>query len=215
MCNLYTATASVAEVARTFDAQVPLPFNMAGDILPGRPGMVVREQDGGRILQSMVWGFPLRLKSMRPESRPKPVNNIADLRKPMWVGLARKPEWRCLIPLTGFAEAEGPSGARTRTWFGVRDEPIFAWAGLWRQSAEWGDVFAGVMTECNEAIRPVHDRMPVLLQRHEYQTWLRGSFDEVAALQDRCFPDALITMKRTEELWIQRTPLSSTAGWLI
>lgn len=55
----------------------------------------------------------------------------------MSVGLARKPEWRCLIPLTGFAEGEGSQGAKTRTWFSVRDQPIFAWAGLRRDSAEW------------------------------------------------------------------------------
>jgi len=77
MCNLYTATKSATEVAALFKAQVPLPFNIPSDILPGRPGMVVREQEGGRILQSMVWGFPLRLKSMKPGSKPKPVNNIA------------------------------------------------------------------------------------------------------------------------------------------
>ena len=128
MCNLYTATKSAAEVAALFRAQVPLPFNIPSDILPGRPGMVVREQEGGRILQSMVWGFPLRLKTMKPGSKPKPVNNIADLRKPMWMGLARKPEWRCLIPVTRFAEAEGEKGSKTRTWFGVRDQPMFAWA---------------------------------------------------------------------------------------
>ena len=204
MCNLYTATASVTEVARTFDAQIPMPFNTPGDILPGRPGMVVREEQGTRILQAMVWGFPLRTRTMRPESKPKPVNNIADLTKPMWSGLARKPEWRCLIPVTAFAEAEGPRGARTRTWFGVRDEPVFAWAGLWRQSAEWGDVYAGVMTECNAAIRPVHDRMPVLLTRDDHEAWLHGSIDDIAALQARCFPDELITMRRTSDLWIDR-----------
>jgi putative SOS response-associated peptidase YedK len=138
MCNLYTATKSASEVAALFRAQVPLPFNIPSDILPGRPGMVVREESGQRILQSMVWGFPLRLKSMKPGSKPKPVNNIADLKKPMWIGLARKPEWRCLIPVTRFAEAEGEKGSKTRTWFGVRDQPMFAWAGLWRKSIEWG-----------------------------------------------------------------------------
>jgi len=62
--------------------------------------MVVREDHGVRTLQSMVWGWPVRLKGMKPDSKPKPVNNIADLRKPFWMGAARKPEWRCLIPLT-------------------------------------------------------------------------------------------------------------------
>jgi len=112
----------------------------------------------------MVWGFPLRLKAMKPESKPRPVNNIADLSKPMWIGLARQPQGRCLIPLTGFAEPAGPKGAKTRTWVTVKGQPIFAWGGLWRESAEWGPVYSGAMADCNEAIRPLHDRMPVLLQ---------------------------------------------------
>jgi putative SOS response-associated peptidase YedK len=86
----------------------------------------------------------------------------------------------------------------------VKDQPIFAWAGLWRQSAEWGDVYSGVMTDCNEAIRPVHDRMPVLLQPDEYDHWLHGSFDDVLAFRNRCFPDDLIEINRTSELWSKR-----------
>lgn len=201
MCNLYTVRKSAAEVAAHFGVSDPTQSNAPEEIYPGYPGMVVREADGTRILQSMVWGFPLRLKTMKPDAKPKPVNNIADLAKPMWSGLARKPQWRCLIPLTHFAEAEGPKGAMTRTWFSVKDEPIFAWAGLWRVSAEWGPVYSGVMTNCNEAIRPVHDRMPVLLHRDEYDLWLRGSFEDALALKERCFPDALIEMTRTAELW--------------
>lgn len=201
MCNLYTARKSAAEVTAHFRVSNPVASNAPDEVYPGTPGLVVREQEGARVMQSMIWGFPLRLKGMKPESKPKPVNNIADLRKNMWVGLARKPEWRCLIPLTAFAEAEGPKGAKTRTWFSVKDQPIFAWAGLWRPSAEWGPVYAGAMTECNEAIRPVHDRMPVLLQPSEYDRWLNGSFDDTLAFQERCFPDELIDMSRTSEPW--------------
>jgi hypothetical protein len=53
--------------------------------------MVVREKAGERIMQSMTWGFPRRLKSMSPTAKPKPANNIADLQKPMWKGLAATP----------------------------------------------------------------------------------------------------------------------------
>ncbi len=214
MCNLYTVRKSAAEVAAHFGVSAPASFNTPDETLPGYPGMVVREEAGGRALQSMVWGFPVRLKTMKPESKPKPVNNIADLRKGMWIGLARKPEWRCLIPVTAFAEAEGPKGAKTRTWFSVKDQPVFAWAGLWRKSAEWGDVHSGVMTDCNEAIRPVHDRMPVLLLPDEYDRWLNGSFDDVVGFQDRCFPDKLIEMTRTDELWVKRRVAAEAATLL-
>jgi len=176
--------------------------------------MVVREEAGARILQSMTWGFPLRLKGMSPTAKPKPVNNIADLAKPMWKGLAAKPHWRCLIPLTGFAEAEGPKGAKTRTWFTVKDQPIFAWAGLWRVSDEWGPVYSGVMTDCNGAIRPVHDRMPVLLMPDDHDRWLNGSFDDALAFQARCFSDDLIEMTRTDELWVKRKAAAEPATLL-
>jgi putative SOS response-associated peptidase YedK len=212
MCNLYRMTKGVAEVARLFGAPVPtLTSNTPEETYPGYPGLVVREENGTRSVQSMTWGFPLRLKTMAPTAKPKPVNNIADLRKGMWIGLARKPQWRCLIPFTQFAEAEGPRGGKTRTWFSVKDQAIAAWAGLWRVSDEWGPVYSGVMTDCNEAIRPVHDRMPVLLMPDEWDRWLAGSFDDALAIQERCFPDELIEMERTAEPWVKRGAYSSSS----
>jgi putative SOS response-associated peptidase YedK len=207
MCNLYTVRASAAEVAAHFGVSEQLASNASQDVYPATPGLVVREDQGRRILQSMAWGFPLRLKSMSPTAKPKAVNNIADLTKPMWKGLAAKPQWRCLIPLTHFAEAEGPKGAKTRTWFSIKDQPIFAWAGLWRLSDEWGSVYSGVMTDCNKAIRPIHDRMPVLLHVGEYDQWLHGNFHDTVAFQTRCFPDDLIEIERTSEFWVQRKPV--------
>ena len=205
MCNLYTTKASAAEIAAHFKARMPTLFNAPpSEVYPGAPGLVVREDESGRILQSMTWGFPLRLKSMKPGTKPKPVNNIADLSSFMWRFIAAKPEHRCLIPLTGFCEAEGEKGAKTRTWFSVRERPIFAWAGMWKDSHEWGPVYAGLMTDCNAAVRPVHDRMPVLLHEEDHDLWLRGSLEEAMRFQARCFPDALIAMERTSEPWIKR-----------
>jgi putative SOS response-associated peptidase YedK len=189
MCNLYTVRKSAAEVAAHFGVRNPIASNAPEEVYPGTPGMVVREAGKERIVQSMAWGFPLRLKGMSPTAKPKPVNNIADLSKPMWKGLAAKPQWRCLIPLTGFAEAEGPKGSKTRTWFNVKDQPIFAWAGLWRVSDEWGPVYSGVMTDCNEAIRPIHDRMPVLLHSDEYDQWLQGTYDDALKVRAADLPE--------------------------
>ena len=215
MCNLYTVRASATEVASHFDVSDLFATNAAEEVYPGAPGIVVREEHGRRILQSMTWGFPLRLKTMSPTAKPKPVNNIADLAKPMWKGIASKPHWRCLIPLTHFAEAEGSKGSKTRTWFNVKGQPIFAWAGLWRVSDEWGPVYSGVMTNCNEAIRPIHDRMPVLLQPSEYNLWLHGSFDDALEVQALCFPNELIERERTSELWVKRKATAAAAGDLL
>lgn len=213
MCNLYTVRKSAAEVAAHFGVANPVESNAGDEVYPGYPGVVVREDGGRRVMQSMGWGFPLRLRDMKPESKPKAVNNIADLRKNMWVGLGRKPQWRCLIPVTEFAEAEGAKGSKTRTWFNVKGQPIFAWGGLWRVSDEWGPVYSGAMTDCNEAIRPVHDRMPVLLMPDEYDRWLNGSFEDLISFQERRFPEALIEMTRTSDPW-NKPRVSATASLL-
>lgn len=207
MCNLYTNRKSAAEVAAHFRARMPTLFNLGeGEVYPGGRGMVVREEAGERVLEAMTWGFPLAQKSKKTGQpiKPKPVNNIANLGGYPWKFIAHLSENRCLIPLTGFCEAEGEWGSKTRTWFAMKGQPIFAWAGMWKMSDEWGAVYSGLMTDCNEVVRPVHNRMPVLLHEEDYESWLRGSLDDVMAFQGRCFPDELTEMNRTSDPWFRR-----------
>lgn len=207
MCNLYTTRASAAEIAAHFQAAIPNLFNAGeGEVYPGGQGMVVREQDGERIVDSMVWGWPLPQKSKKTGNpiKPKPVNNIANLDGWPWKMIAGRQDRRCIIPLTGFCEAEGEWGSKTRTWFTVHEQPIFAWAGMWDHSQEWGDWYSGLMTDCNETVRPVHNRMPVLLHTDEWDQWLHGSLDDVRAFRDRCFPAELTLMERTQDPWFRK-----------
>ncbi|WP_246617933.1 SOS response-associated peptidase family protein [Rhizobium populisoli] len=60
------------------------------------------------------------------------------------------------------------------------------------------------MTNANEAIEPVHNRMPVLLHKDEYEQWLHGSFDDARAFEERTFPPELLAMDRTTELWSKK-----------
>ena len=85
MCNLSAVRKSPAEVASHFGVRNPILSNAPEEAYPGTPGLVVRKESGERVMQSMTWGFPLRLKSMSPTAKPKPVNNIADLNKSLLV----------------------------------------------------------------------------------------------------------------------------------
>lgn len=60
------------------------------------------------------------------------------------------------------------------------------------------------MTGSNAAVRPVHDRMPVLLLPEGYNRWLRRSLEDIIPLQERAFPDELIDIRRTSELWMKK-----------
>ena len=54
---------------------------------------------------------------------------------------------RCLVPVSEWAEAEGEKGHKTRTWYGVPGMEVFAVAGLWRPTEEWGDAYTLVMVD--------------------------------------------------------------------
>jgi putative SOS response-associated peptidase YedK len=187
------------EVARLFDASSSEPGNAGTDVYPGYPGYVVAR---GRVRQ-MTWGFPLVLKGERGQPlKPRPVNNTRadELDSFMWrFGFAER---RCLIPVTEFAEAEGGKGAKTRTWFALPDHPVFAVAGIWRDTDEWGPAYSMVMTQACTHVVDVHDRMPVILRRQDWSDWLDGPSDN-ARLLCQPYPE-LMVVNRTADPWVRR-----------
>ncbi|QIK78032.1 SOS response-associated peptidase [Sphingomonas piscis] len=108
-------------------------------------------------------------------------------------------ERRCLA----FAEAEGEKGAKTRTWFTLPDEDVFAVAGIWRDTPEWGLAYSMVMTEACIHVADVHDRMPVILKRERWADWLDGP-PEAASLFCRPYPDLMVCDRTTDNL-VRRT----------
>jgi putative SOS response-associated peptidase YedK len=94
---------------------------------------------------------------------------------------------RCLIPADGFYEwRQDPEGKRP-VWFSRPGEPgsaLFAFAGIWarleRDDAEPLTSCALITCEPNDLVRPVHDRMPVVLDPAVEATWI----DPDAAVDD-------------------------------
>jgi putative SOS response-associated peptidase YedK len=144
--------------------------------------MVVRNADGRRVREAMTWGFPRRLKTMKPTSKPLKVNNTRDdkLDTPFWKDSFAKR--RCLIPVTAWAEAEGEAGKMTKTWYSLPDTELITVAGIWRNTVEWGDAYAMVMTEACSQMQEVHDRMPIILEADEWDQWMLGTPDEAKEL---------------------------------
>ncbi|WP_206365672.1 hypothetical protein [Sphingomonas sp. AAP5] len=54
MCNLDTARKSAVEVAAHFRVSNPVASNSGENVYPSTPGVVVREADGQRMMQSMA-----------------------------------------------------------------------------------------------------------------------------------------------------------------
>ncbi len=196
MCNLYKMSRTVDEVARLFKAISGPPGNAGDTVYPGYPGYVVAE---GSVRQ-MTWGFPLVTKGKSGQLlKPKPVNNA---RTDKLEGGFWRPSFqarRCVIPVTGFCEAEGEKGAKTRTWFSLPEQEIFAVAGIWRNTVEWGLAYSMVMTEACTHVQGIHDRMPAILPPIDWECWLEGSPEDALRL---CRPyQSRMMVDRTLERW--------------
>ena len=83
---------------------------------------------------------------------------------------------RCLVAADGFYEWQ-KAGRRKQPYFiRMRDDRPFAFAGLW-ESWEGPDHSAIesctlLTTDANDLVRPIHDRMPVILAPEDYGQWL-------------------------------------------
>ena len=199
ICNLYRMTKATAEIAKLFRATPNARANLGSEVYPGYPGLVVADGQA----RSMIWGLPLVLSGKQGQPlKPKPVNNARTdkLSTSFWRDSFEKR--RCLIPMTAWAEAEGPKGAMSRTWLSLPGQEVFAAAGIWRPTQEWGEAYAMVMTECCEQTAEVHDRMPVLVSPDHQDEWLSGSWDSAIGL---CKPwSGDVAIERTADPWFAR-----------
>lgn len=196
MCNLYRMTKGTAEVAKLFAVEADPGINIATELYPGYPGLVVAD---GRA-QAMNWGFPLVLTGkQRQKLRPKPVTNARDdkLLTAFWRDSFT--HRRCIVPVTQWAEPQGKAGQMTRSWYSLPDTEVIAVAGLWRQAAEWGNCYTMVMVESSPQMAEVHDRMPVILRDEDWQRWVSGSVDDALGLC-QTWPRELVA-EHTAERW--------------
>ncbi len=90
----------------------------------------------------------------------------------------RKPlrSQRCLVPASGFYEWKREGAGKQPYFIHVKDEPLFAFAGLydcWRDpNGQTVLSYTIITTAANAITAPVHDRMPVILQQEDEGTWL-------------------------------------------
>lgn len=196
MCNLYRMTRTVDEIASLFDAIPERGANFGEEVYPGYPGLVVAE---GRA-RAMTWGFPLVLKGKQGQPlKPKPVTNAREDKLTSGFWKASFESRRCLIPVSAWAEAEGKKGQMTRTWYALPGDEPFAVAGLWRPTDEWGDAYTMVMVDGSSEMADVHDRMPLILAREDWDGWT-GSEPKAALALCRTWPGSL-AVDRTGERW--------------
>ena len=165
------------------------------ELVPRKRAPVVRSEATQRIIDLMQWDVLGGLAAW-------PMTNVRQLGLPQWRRLAEKPENRCLVPLTEFCEWElEGTGLNAKgkpikgeMWFQVTDQPLFAVAGFWQNTAK-GHGFTMVTCDPNAKVAPIHPKaMITILHPDDWDTWLHGSYDDAVALQ-RPYPAELMTVR--------------------
>ena len=189
MCGRYSLTTPSEAMRRLFGFANPLPnlpprYNIAPTQSVPIVRLARRKEGGGvgeRELVQVRWGLiPFWAKDVSIGA--KTINARAE-------SLAEKPAFReafksrrCLVPADGFYEWKASPGGKRPYRIGLKggkgeNLPLFAFAGLWER---WEKASDGVpiesctivTTDANELLRPIHERMPVILDPADYAKWL-------------------------------------------
>jgi|LGOV01.1.fsa_nt_gb putative SOS response-associated peptidase YedK len=113
---------------------------------------------------------------------------------------------RCLIPINGFYEWEKKEKEKIPYFIHPYNEGCFVLAGLWDEwiDGSTGETIIGVAlitTEPNDAILKIHDRMPVILDKKNWATWLdeKTKIDDLNRLLTPC-SNKIIIMREVSSL---------------
>ena len=107
---------------------------------------------------------------------------------------------RCLIPADGFYEWKKVGKAKQPFHFGMHDDSLFAFAGIWDR---WKNPVGEVIETCsiltttaNALLADVHDRMPVIMPLGHYDLWLDPGFKNTGDLRELLRPYEPSLMRR-------------------
>lgn len=212
MCGRYQLNRPPAEIARWMGIRTGVLPNVGPryNIAPTQTAPVVRRhpETGERHLDLLRWGLvPHWAKD--PSIGARMINARSET-------IATTPAFRdsfrsrrCLVPADGFYEWKGEKPPKQPYAIARADGGPIAFAGLW---TGWRDPASGEVlrsftiatTDANATLRPLHERMPVILGEEDWPAWLGDAEAEPAALQAllRPCPDG----------WLRYWPVSRRVG---
>lgn len=201
MCGRFTNLLSWREIVELYGiTNTDFRPNLAPryNVAPSQDVPIVR---AGRELAVVRWGLiPFWAKDEKIAWRT--INARAET-------VAEKPAFRaafkarrCLVPASGFYEWQARGKGPKQPWYITgRDGRPLAFAGLWeRWRGPDGTVESCtiIVTQANEFMRRLHDRMPVILDAADFDAWLDPDAGDGRALLRPC-PDE----------WLEAWPVST------
>lgn len=208
MCGRFTRMYTWRELVELYRLSPGMPLSNLQpryNICPTTTIDAVIERGTKRELVPMRWGlvpswWEKPLKELRLATFNARAETVAE--RPFFRSAFK--HTRCLIPASGYYEWQTIGKEKQPFYFTRRDGQVITIAGLW---SEWTNPATGkaqntctmIITSPNKFVAKVHDRMPVILEKTQFDAWLN----------DSAVPTALVKMLRpAREDLLDRHPVS-------
>ncbi|MBK8899301.1 MAG: SOS response-associated peptidase [Candidatus Competibacteraceae bacterium] len=182
MCGRFIQAASGEVLTQQLGLMLPADYAPRYNVAPNQTVLAIRATENGRQPAWLRWGL-IPAWAREPRLKYSTINARAET-------VAEKPAYRqafrqrrCLIPADGFYEWRKVADRKQPYCIGMADGAPFAFAGLWEHWArddEAVDSCTILVTQANERISEIHDRMPVILDPLDYDAWLDPTGREAA-----------------------------------
>ncbi len=191
MCGRYSLIADIQELARQFE------FDGTGfenspryNVAPTQSVLTVTNRDQ-RQAEYMRWGLiPSWAKDASISNRMINARGETVSQKPSFRNALQRR--RCLVLADGFYEWQKVGKGKRPMRIVLKSREPFAFAGLWEtwRNPEGDTVLSCtiITTGANDLLRPIHERMPVILPRELEEFWLDGDITDPAVLSEVLSP---------------------------
>ena len=192
MCGRFILDTTPELIDFYFELDKPAPaYDPSWNIPPNSDIPVIWQlPDNGRACSLMHWGLiPHWAKTTT--SKYKMINAKAETlnEKPAFRDAYKKR--RCLVPTNGFYEWHATAHGKQPYFIGKEDKGLFAFAGLWEywEGHETINSFTIITTVANELIADIHERMPVIIDKADFNLWLDPTLQDTQPLNSLLVPN--------------------------
>ncbi len=198
MCGRFTLRTPMNKVAELFGADETPNSEPRYNVAPTQPVAAIRIGSAAetREIVFLRWGL-IPHWADDPSIGNRMINARAETvsSKPSFRQAFKKR--RCLVVADGFYEWQKVDGKKQPFYIHLKDDQPFGFAGLWERWSGKGEEIQSctiITTEPNELMKPIHNRMPVIVQQEDYDRWLNPAFEDGKALQQvlRRYPTELM-----------------------
>lgn len=187
MCGRFSlgTTNLKAEYNLVEEVQIHPSFNVS----PGVQVPVVISENGRNKIVFMKWGFELKFGDGPAKQL---INAMGETlsEKPTFKKLIQSQ--RCLIPATGFYEWMKTENGKIPHYIYLKEQKLFSLGGLWRlEKTEDGQLIQTcviITTEPNELMKPIHNRMPLIVGKLDEGVWLNSHDEKIVSSLVKSYP---------------------------